>query len=260
MAYFNAIAGGPAHGYRHLVDSSLDWGQDLPGVQRYLDQHKPAGPLYLAYFGVGSPNYYLHPAERVRYLYSNPGHDVVPSLYVLDLASDRAEAAVAELLRQLPEHELISRERTGGNQVQVVLLKQAAALRLTGGTYFISASMLQPVPYVLDGPIGPWNERYETHYQQLRRRVRPLLSDDPVDRAVALRQHNLLNWQTTLTFFEMGRFARLTAYLRQREPDDNINYSILVYHLTDADLARALDGPPPELGPDITKDLQEEAK
>ena len=29
LAYFNEIAGGPANGYRHLVDSNLDWGQDL---------------------------------------------------------------------------------------------------------------------------------------------------------------------------------------------------------------------------------------
>jgi len=260
LAYFNAIAGGPAHGYRHLVDSSLDWGQDLPGVQRYLDQRKPAGPYYLAYFGVGSPNYYLNPADRVRYLYSDPGHDVAPALMMLELAPDGAEAEVAEILRQLPDHEIISRVRTGGNQVQVVLLKRVAAFRLTGGTYFISASMLQPVPYVLNGPVGPWNERYESIYQELSRRVRPLLSDDPTDRATALRQHDPSDWQTTLSLFEMYRFARLTAYLRQREPDDNIDYSILVYRLADADLTRALEGPPPELGRDITKDLLAESE
>src|SRR5262249_51727095 len=32
LAYFNELAGGPSQGYRHLVDSSLDWGQDLPGL------------------------------------------------------------------------------------------------------------------------------------------------------------------------------------------------------------------------------------
>src|SRR3989442_1506121 len=50
-----------------------------------------------------------------------------------------------------------------------------------------------------------------------------------------------------MTRFEVYRFARLIAYLRQREPDKEINYSILVYHLTDADVERVLDGPPPEL-------------
>ena len=36
LAYFNVLAGGPESGYRHLVDSSLDWGQDLPGLKRWL--------------------------------------------------------------------------------------------------------------------------------------------------------------------------------------------------------------------------------
>ena len=33
--------------------------------------------------------------------------------------------------------------------------------------------------------------------------------------------------------------------LRKREPDYLINYSVLVYRLTDADIAQALDGPMP---------------
>ena len=59
LACFNVLAGGPANGYRHLVDSSLDWGQDLPGLKRWLDA-APDGPypgetLYLSYFGTDSP-------------------------------------------------------------------------------------------------------------------------------------------------------------------------------------------------------------
>jgi hypothetical protein len=62
LAYFNCIAGGPEHGYYHLVDSSLDWGQDLPGLQRWLKDHDLNGPaktpVFLAYFGTASPAYY----------------------------------------------------------------------------------------------------------------------------------------------------------------------------------------------------------
>ncbi len=36
LAYFNLLAGGPSNGYRHLVDSSLDWGQDLKELRRWL--------------------------------------------------------------------------------------------------------------------------------------------------------------------------------------------------------------------------------
>ncbi len=62
LAYFNWITGGPGNGYKHLVDSSLDWGQDLPGLKQWLKEHDldSAGktPVYLAYFGRAEPAYY----------------------------------------------------------------------------------------------------------------------------------------------------------------------------------------------------------
>jgi len=61
LAYFNQIAGGPRQGYEHLVDSSLDWGQDLPSLKAWLENHSQiAGgkPLYLAYFGSANPQWY----------------------------------------------------------------------------------------------------------------------------------------------------------------------------------------------------------
>jgi len=61
LAYFNQVAGGPANGYKHLVDSSLDWGQDLPPLKTWLYGHKSElaeGRLYLAYFGTGDPSWY----------------------------------------------------------------------------------------------------------------------------------------------------------------------------------------------------------
>ncbi|MEX2044460.1 MAG: glycosyltransferase family 39 protein, partial [Opitutus sp.] len=46
LGYFNPIAGGPENGWRHLVDSSLDWGQDLPGLRKWLDKHAGSEPVY----------------------------------------------------------------------------------------------------------------------------------------------------------------------------------------------------------------------
>ena len=57
LAYFNQIVGGSSHGWRHLVDSSLDWGQDLPGLRRWLDTHARQEPIFIAYFGTGDPAY-----------------------------------------------------------------------------------------------------------------------------------------------------------------------------------------------------------
>jgi hypothetical protein len=61
LAFFNALAGGPRNGFRHLVDSSLDWGQDLAGLARWLraaDAADPSRtPVYLSYFGTASPEH-----------------------------------------------------------------------------------------------------------------------------------------------------------------------------------------------------------
>ena len=69
LAYFNTIAGGPSQGYRHLVQSSLDWGQDLPGLKRWLDQHRGNEWVYVAYHGTGDWKHYGIKAYPVpRYL------------------------------------------------------------------------------------------------------------------------------------------------------------------------------------------------
>jgi hypothetical protein len=59
LAYFNPLAGGRAHGYQRLVDSSLDWGMDLPTLRIWLDEHNPGErePVFLSYFGTDSPGY-----------------------------------------------------------------------------------------------------------------------------------------------------------------------------------------------------------
>ena len=57
LAYFNEFIGGPKNGYKYLVDSNLDWGQDLPGLKEYMDEHK-IEKIKLSYFGLSDPAYY----------------------------------------------------------------------------------------------------------------------------------------------------------------------------------------------------------
>jgi len=57
LAYFNELVGGPDQGYHYLVDSNLDWGQDLKGLKRYMDQHG-IQRVWLSYFGQADPGYY----------------------------------------------------------------------------------------------------------------------------------------------------------------------------------------------------------
>jgi Dolichyl-phosphate-mannose-protein mannosyltransferase len=55
MAYFNEAAGGPVNGGWHLLDSNIDWGQDLHGLRDYLDQHRITD-IGLAYYGTVLPS------------------------------------------------------------------------------------------------------------------------------------------------------------------------------------------------------------
>lgn len=48
LAYFNEAAGGPANGWKHLLDANLDWGQDLPALAEWQKKHPEARPLYLS--------------------------------------------------------------------------------------------------------------------------------------------------------------------------------------------------------------------
>ncbi len=58
LAYFNQFVPRDK-AYQHLVDSSLDWGQDLPSLKKWLDKNTTEDePLFLSYFGTASPAYY----------------------------------------------------------------------------------------------------------------------------------------------------------------------------------------------------------
>ncbi len=58
LTYFNELAGGPENGYKFVVDSNLDWGQDLKRLTKWIQENK-IDKIYLDYFGGGNPEYYL---------------------------------------------------------------------------------------------------------------------------------------------------------------------------------------------------------
>lgn len=57
LAYFNGFVGGPDKGHRYLIDSNIDWGQDLVGLKSYMDE-KGIEKIKLGYFGYTDPRYY----------------------------------------------------------------------------------------------------------------------------------------------------------------------------------------------------------
>lgn len=199
LAYFNELAGGPSHGYRHLVDSSLDWGQDLPALKDWLDAHGLQGPnhppVYLSYFGTAFPSYY--------------GID-------------------AHTLASFPDRE-----------------PPHVPAPLTAGTYCFSATMLEGLYFITR---GPWTHQYETDYQSMLYDMKlwDSTSTIPSARQALLRQTGEEFWVKNFRAFEHMRAARLAAFLRRREPDAEVGYSILVYRVSDDELANALSGPAPE--------------
>ena len=58
LTYFNQFAGGPAGGHRYVVDSNLDWGQDLKRLADWVDANN-IQKISLDYFGWADPYYYL---------------------------------------------------------------------------------------------------------------------------------------------------------------------------------------------------------
>ncbi|MFA6448606.1 MAG: hypothetical protein WCX65_03980 [bacterium] len=70
LAYFNEIAGGPGGGHRYLVESNLDWGQNLVRLKEYVDEKHLDSPLVSNYGLVPASAYGIKagwvPCEPVR--------------------------------------------------------------------------------------------------------------------------------------------------------------------------------------------------
>jgi hypothetical protein len=202
LAYFSPLVGGPAQGYQHLVDSSLDWGMDLPALHDWLKQNNPGNspPVYLAYFGTDSPDY-----QGIKY---------------------NALPFYPDWRPHIP-------------------------FGYGAGIYAISATLYESV-YTLT--FGPWNTRFEQKYQFTLKEMESYQESEhnPTLHAQLLRLHPQKYWDDEYGWFEMLRFARLTAWLRHHKPTPlaNVNYSILVWQLTVPDLQAALFGPPPEINDD----------
>ena len=181
LAFFNAGVGGPDKGYKYLVDSSLDWGQDLPGLaawQRATPEAVSGANVYLAYFGTASPDYYGIKAWRL------PGH----------FGSDAADPAT-----------------------------------LGPGLYCLSATLLQNDRF--DPANEPFYERLGGDWVRW---------NDPVTRAQLIQEKGGDYGAKVEGILRELQFERLCGYLRNRTPERQIGYSILVYRVTADDLQAAL--------------------
>lgn len=214
LAYFNIAAGGTNQGYTHLVDSSLDWGQELPALKRWLDDNvydKANRPeVFISYMGSSPPSKY-----GVQGLWLPCYFDI---------------AAIE------------------GGQVTSV------SRNFRPGIYCISATMLQCVYNQSSVGVsfaGPWRADFEHNYQMLNRLAATFQQNQGNQPALdaALATSRLPNWAVVANLFEHASFGRLCASLRHRTPDAVVNGAFLIYNITKSDLEKALVGPPVEQFP-----------
>ncbi len=65
LAYFNELVGGPEHGYHWLVDSNLDWGQNLKELKAWLDT-RGISEVYISQFSPSRPEVYGIQAKMLQ--------------------------------------------------------------------------------------------------------------------------------------------------------------------------------------------------
>lgn len=187
LAYFNSIGRGPKQAHRLFVDSSLDWGQDLPRLKAWLDKNAGREPVFLSYFGNGSPKHIGIEATRIG-----------------DTLFDRVERPTVPTL--------------------------------SGGVYCLSVTALSRIHLAVR---GPWTAELEDKYQALSawlQYVRTLPANAP---PVWLDGSPLspADVSACLSNYEQLLFGRLCHFLQFRQPDARIGYSILVFRLTDEEVA-----------------------
>jgi hypothetical protein len=90
LAYFNEAAGGPKNGHNVLLDSNLDWGQNLKSLKSWMGEHGVKSILLL-YFGQAEPASYgidaIHiPGSLVRPRTSKRVDSSIP--YVLAVSAN----------------------------------------------------------------------------------------------------------------------------------------------------------------------------
>lgn len=96
LTFFNEIVGGPDRGRYILIDSNLDWGQDLPGLKQYADEHQ-LKQIRFSYSGATPPEIYqlttqalppVYPAMRNQgawWLHTYYPPDPLPGMYAISV-------------------------------------------------------------------------------------------------------------------------------------------------------------------------------
>jgi len=101
LAYFNEVAGGPENGHKWLLDSNLDWGQDLKGLKHWMDLNgvKKIQFLYFGFHDISEPKYYGIDAVYLPGSWVNPNYIANKGSEVPEYVAISATLLFGNLLR-----------------------------------------------------------------------------------------------------------------------------------------------------------------
>ena len=186
ISYFNQLAGGSKNGYKHLVDSSLDWGQDLKGLKSWLGKNNPqCENVYFSFFGNTDVEYY------------------------------------GLKTKMLPSYR-------GQNSDEIFELKK--------GIYCISATLFQFL-YVSESCYGETGfdvaDADDNYFKNLSEKIKSFPSTEK-------RADLTVEQKREFRIYEYLRFIKLCLFLHNREPDEIIGNSILIFRVSDEDIKNSL--------------------
>ncbi len=209
LAYFNPILGGPSQGYKALIDSSLDWGQDVPSVVKAVEKLRAEGdrePMYYALFGSGWPEHY---GLKTRYLPAYRVTGAVAQISVPPLEGGLYLIHATQLQNVYVDAPIEWSPQADDVLRQLTLLVQSWQLRA----------------------------RSAQDFAQLLANENPANIQIPAQATAEQRANALLNTNLgLLARYGNLRFAKLCQWLRLRKPDFQIGYTVNAYRLTQTDL------------------------
>lgn len=117
VSYFNVAAGGAANGHRILIDSNLDWGQDLYRLKPALERLGVEGEIGLLYYGHVDPvlygiRYALVPSWEIRNVVAVSVNYLMGHTYPATSADGRAVPIGRDHLAWLRGREPVARAGT----------------------------------------------------------------------------------------------------------------------------------------------------
>ena len=200
LAYFNQLAGGPEDGYKHLSDSSLDWGQDLKELRNWIGKNNQKNDnVYLSYFGTADINHYMQGQKQLPCFFeqerrANDYFELKDGIYCIS-------ATMLQLTYFSPG------------------LRRATGLKSSDISEAMFIDISSEMKKFSEGKIDLSNAE-----------------KDPVKTASTLSFKKKYEIYDYLRFAKLCLYLRLS----QREPDAYAGYSILIFKLTDEEIKDAL--------------------